>query len=120
MQSQTSPYHAITVIRWLARIWSIASIGFVLAFVLGEGLNPVQLTLREGVLLLFFPVGLGLGLILAWLWADLGGSLAVGCFIAFYLLHFVWYGNFPHGPYFALVAAPGFLFLLGHFLSREG
>lgn len=118
IQSQTLPHRAITVIHWMARIWSIVSLGFVLAFVLGEGLNPVQLTLREGVLLLFFPVGLVLGLIVAWWRAGLGGGLAAGSFIAFYLLHFIWYGDFPRGPYFALVAAPGFLFLLDYFLSR--
>ncbi|MDX1520967.1 MAG: hypothetical protein R3264_05035 [Anaerolineae bacterium] len=80
-------------------------------------MNPVQLTLPEAVLLLFFPVGIVLGLILAWSWAGLGGSLAAGSLIAFYWLHFIWYGNVPRGPYFALVAAPGFLFLLGRFVT---
>jgi hypothetical protein len=60
----------VTVIRWIARIWSIASIGFVLLMFVGsaiaEGFDPAQFTPRDLIGLFFFPFGVCLGMILAW------------------------------------------------------
>jgi len=65
----------VTAIRWIARAWSVASVGF--------------------VLLMF-----------------------VGSLLAFYAALRIMGGRFPGGPYFALVAAPGILFLVCWLLSR--
>jgi hypothetical protein len=106
-------------LRWIARIWSIASVTFVLAFIIGEGLTPIQITPIEWVQLLLFPAGVVLGLIVAWRWEGLGGSLTLISFVTFYALHYVVSGDLPGGPYFALVAAPGLLFLWCWALSRH-
>ena len=98
--------------RWVARIWSLVSLGFVLLLFIGEGFNPVNLTLQEWLLSLFFPLGVCLGLILAWRWERLGGAITVLSFLAFYATHFVIRQQWPGGPFFVLLAAPGLLFLI--------
>jgi hypothetical protein len=106
-------------IIWIARIWSLASIGFVLLFLFGSGLSGhgAKLTPAEWVGLAFFPSGVCLGLVIAWFRPRLGGAIATVCLIAFYLWSLWERGRLPGGPYFVLVAVPGFLFLLSTFVS---
>ncbi len=110
-------------IRWMARAWSLASVGFVLLMFIGsglaEGFNPAQFTPRDWVGLSFFPFGVCLGIVMAWRWEGLGGSITVGSLMAFYAALWVMSSRFPDGPYFALVAAPGVLFLICWLLSRD-
>ena len=81
-------------------------------FIFGEGLNLFHLTLHELVLFLFFPLGVGLGMIMAWRWEGLGGGITVGSLAAFYLAHRLFSPGFPRGFGFVAMALPGFLFLL--------
>lgn len=103
-----------------ARIWSLASIVFVLAFLLGEGLSGPdgRPTAAEWIGLALWPGGVVVGLVVAWFRKGLGGAVAIGSLIAFYAWHLVERGTFPRGPYFLLVAAPGVMFLLSSLLSR--
>ena len=101
-----------TVILWTARIWAAASVGLVLAFLVGEGFHPSQIKTREWLGLVFFPVGICAGMILAWWKAGLGGAITVGSLLVFYVIHFATAGTFPRGWAFLVFAAPGFLFLL--------
>jgi hypothetical protein len=70
MKNSTAKVDTATrVIRWIARIWSIASIGFVLLILVGEFLfphAPASFAFRDLVLLFFFPFGACVGMILAW------------------------------------------------------
>jgi len=100
------------VVRWTARIWAVASIGLVLAFLVGEGFHPSQIQPREWLGLVFFPVGICAGMILAWWREGLGGAITVASLAIFYLIHFATAGTFPRGWAFLVFAAPGFLFLL--------
>lgn len=115
--SKTSGTRALT---WFARIWSLASIFFVLVFVFGEGLNGngARPTALEWVGLVLFPGGVLVGLVVAWFREGLGGVVALGSLIAFYVWYLMERGTLPRGPYFLLVAAPGVLFLLSSLLSR--
>jgi hypothetical protein len=51
-------------LRWTARIWSALSVVVLLAFIVGEGINPSGP--NEWLGLLFFPFGISVGMILAW------------------------------------------------------
>jgi hypothetical protein len=84
-----------------------------------EGFNPAQFALRDLVGLLFFPFGVGVGMIVAWRWEGLGGVITIGSLLAFYAALRIMDGRFPRGPWFALVAAPGVLFLVCWWLSRD-
>lgn len=101
-----------TVLRWIARLWSLASIGIALAFVIGDGFNPAALKLNEAMLFCCFPLAVLVGLGLAWKWPKTGGTVAVAGILAFYGLNFAFSGRFPSGFAFLLIALPGALFII--------
>lgn len=101
------------VVRWTARPWSIASVGLILFFIVGEGAEIARPS--EWLLFLCFPVGISAGMILAWWKEGMGGSIAVGSLLLFYVIHFASARRFPHGWAFLAFSLPGFLSLLcGH------
>jgi len=107
------------VVRWVARAWSILSILFVLAFFIGEAGRGPGPTAREWVGLSLFPIGVCVGLVVAWFCERLGGVLALVSLVAFYVRDVLRSGHLPGGPFFFLVAAPGLLFLAAGLLSRQ-
>jgi hypothetical protein len=115
-----SETRAAKALNWIARLWSLAGVAFVLLFVFGEvfsgqGMRP---SATEWLGLALWPGGVGIGLAVAWFRKGLGGAIAVGSLVGFYLWNLLERGRFPGGPYFFLVAAPGVLFLLLSLLSR--
>lgn len=112
----------LTYTRWLARTWGLLSIGFTLLIFIGETFSattPSAPTGVEWLMLLFFPVGVLVGLVLSWRWELLGGLLTAVSIAAFYLTEFLATGNWAGGPWFLLVAFPGFLFLLLGIVTRD-
>jgi hypothetical protein len=99
-------------LHWSARVLSFLSLAVLLLFMVGEGFNPFHLKGRELALAVFFPLGVMLGLGLAWRWQAFGGALTVGCLAAFYLVHRLGAGRWPGGWAFGVLALPGVLFLL--------
>ena len=108
----------LTILRWVAQVWSVPSIFALLLPYSVEGVYWLQATsVREAIgHLCFFAILVGL--VLAWRWEGLGGALTVAGLAAFYVTWWL-YGRSPRGPYLALVAAPGFLFLLHWLLARS-
>jgi hypothetical protein len=106
-------------VRWAARAWSVASLLFLSAFILGTAEPAKWPTAVEWIGLACFPVGVIVGLLVAWRKELLGGGIAVLSLAGFYAWHFVVSGKLPGGPWFALIAAPGLLFLLAGLLSRS-
>jgi hypothetical protein len=111
---------ASKALNWIARIWSLAGIAFVLVFVFGEvfGGHGVRPTAAEWIGLALWLGGVGIGLAVAWCRKGLGGAIALGSLVGFYFWNLLERGRFRRGPYFLLVAAPGVLFLLLSILSR--
>lgn len=107
-----------TIIRRTARIWSIPGIVTLLLPYFVEGLYWLGATSFREVIghICFFAVLVGL--ILAWRWEGLGGGLTVGGIVVFYVTWWL-HGKHPRGPFFLLIAAPGFLFLLYWLLTRR-
>lgn len=102
---------AIVALRWVARIWSIASVGLLCMFLVGEGLPPLT------VMSMLFPFGVMLGLILAWWFERVGGLIAAASILLFYALHYFNHGGFPGGYAFMLVSAPSVIFICCGLLS---
>ena len=101
------------ILFWLARIWSLLSIAFLLCIFIGEALSdpaPVVWRTRDIIAMVFFPGGVVLGLIIAWWREGLGGIITISSMVMFYLVLYLFDGRFPRGPYFALVALPGVFF----------
>jgi len=110
MESESDGRHRLTlVVRWTARAWAAATIGVILLLCVGEGLYPAGPA--EWIGLLLYPGGICLGMILAWWREGLGGGITVGSLVAFYILHTATAGNLPRGPWWLVLAVPGFLFL---------
>ncbi len=114
---------AVTVLRWAARLASLASLGFVLLLAIGEGGNQLHTKpgdwARDLALGVFFPYGLCIGMVLAWWRQGWGGGITVASVFAFYAVHFAFSGTLPRGPWLAIVASPGALFLLSSLLARR-
>jgi len=107
----------LSVIEVLARLTSIASITLLVMLFLGEGLNPSEITRNEWIGLLFFPVGVMIGLSIAWWKEGLGAAITISSLGAFYLVWGYLLRNHIGGWAFVTFASPGFLFLL-HWLLR--
>ena len=110
---------SLRALRWSARVLSILVVGIVLLFAFGEGLNFSHFTARELVSFVFFPLGVCLGMVVAWRREGLGGGITVASLAAFYLADRLSSSGFPRGFAFAAFAAPGFLFLLCWLWTRS-
>ena len=107
------------VLHWTARVLSLLSIGIILLFFIGEGFNPTRLTAGEWALMLCFPLSVMVGLLVAWRYEVVGGLIAVGGLLSFYLVHaMLANGYLPRGWAYFVFASPGFLFLLSALLLR--
>lgn len=109
------------LLRWTARSLSAVSIGTILLFIFGEGsLDLSGVAWEEIGAMLLFPLGLLVGLILAWQEEIKGGALAVFSIAAFYLVYgLALNGSIRQGWWFLIFAIPGFLFLLYGVLSNS-
>lgn len=98
-------------LRWIAGMLGVASIATLLLFLFGEPSGHDSITWDQVVLLVLFPFGLMVGLILGWFRELLGGAVAVGSVLAFYLIEMLQDGSWP-GFWFLVFATPGVIFLL--------
>ena len=100
------------LLHWTARVLSLAVLGLVLLFFVGEGgFNPVTLSAREAVMMFFFLTTC-LGLVVAWHREGAGGVMAICSMALFYTASWAFTGDFPRGWAFAAMLLPAFLFLL--------
>ena len=120
MGSQSANPRLMTIIRWIARVWSILIFLVALLIVVVPDPNVVQpVPLTDWIELGFYWVVI-LGLLLAWRWEGLGGAIAlagiVGHAVAFRIFRDTWFVQAI--PVFIL-GLPGILFLLCWALSRS-
>lgn len=105
-------------LEWVARIGSVVSLTLLVALFIGEGLHPSQIARTEWVGLLFFPIGVMVGMVVAWRKEGLGGSITVASLVAFYVIYGYFFRNHIGGWAFVTFALPGFLFLLHWLVLR--
>jgi len=114
------PVHAQEVIRWIARIGSLAGVGMLFSFLSGEEFHPAQLTVPEWISLMLLPTGVTFGLVMAWRSEILGGAIAFASLAGFYAMEGA-PGRLAHlGWAWVVLAIPGLLFLLAAILKRRG
>ena len=102
----------LTVIGLLARVGSIASISLLVLLFMGEAFHPSEISPNEWAGLLFFPIGVTIGMIVAWWKEGLGSAVTLLSLLAFYLVYGYLLRNHVGGWAFIAFASPGFLFLL--------
>lgn len=108
----------LAVIELLARIGSIASITLLIFLFMEEAFHPSEISPNEWAGLLFFPIGVMIGMIVAWWKEGLGSAVTLLSLLAFYLVYGYLLRNHIGGWVFIAFASPGFLFLL-HRLLRD-
>jgi hypothetical protein len=102
----------LAVVELLARVTSIASMTLLVLLFMGEALHPAEISSNERVGLLFFPIGVIIGMIVAWWKEGLGSVVTLLSLLAFYLVYGYLLRNHIGGWAFIAFASPGFLFLL--------
>ena len=122
MKDSKNQNRYVTIIRWIARIWSILSLAFLLLFfgasIIGS-IGTDTFVFKDVLQFVFFPIGLAIGLIIAWKWEGLGGIIAIASIIAFHLQMLIKLGDLDFTLIIELLAAPGILFILYWILSRK-
>lgn len=104
-------------LRWTGRIWAVVSVAVLAVFAFG-GRETLQPSASQMVGVLLFPIGVAVGLVVGWWRQAVGGCVTVCSLALFYVWMFAQHGRLPPGPYFLLLAAPGFLFIAGALLQR--
>lgn len=111
---------SLTGLEWIARAASVASITLLVVIFLGEAFHPSEVSAQEWVGLMFFPLGVVAGMIIAWRKEAMGGVVTVASLIGFYVVYGYLFRNHIGGWFFLAFAAPGFLFLVHWLLCRAG
>jgi hypothetical protein len=110
-------FHLEAGVRWTARVLATLLVGLVLVILVGEGFNPFKLKPVEATQMTFFLAACT-GLVVAWRWPLIGGTMATGGMILFFADEFAATARFPTGLVFYLMLLPGILFLLSGILRR--
>jgi hypothetical protein len=106
------------IIRWTARVGSFISMGFILALIIRDRMNPLQLAPSELLLFLCYPAAVAVGISLAWFWEFGGGILAVAGLVAFFGATRFLAGSCPRDWEAVALTVPGVLFLVSAVLRR--
>ncbi|HEY0764626.1 MAG TPA: hypothetical protein VGD61_19775 [Pyrinomonadaceae bacterium] len=108
----------LALIKFLARLGSITSIVLLVSLFQAEALNPSEVPPRQWFALIFFPIGVVIGMIIAWWKEALGVSVTLGSLLAFYFVYGYLLSYHIGGWAFVAFASPAFLFLLHWLLHR--
>jgi hypothetical protein len=109
----------LALIEMLARVGSIASITLLVMLFANEWLHPSHIAPREWIALFFFPLGVMVGMAIAWWKEALGAGITLGSLMAFYVVYGYLMRYHIGGWAFVVFASPAFLFLL-HWLLYPG
>ena len=116
-ESETTLEH---VLRLVARAASVVCLAIIFLFFLGEDFAFSQVTATEWLGFVFFPVGVLIGLVLAWQEEYIGGVItlvSVACFYGIYGL--LAGGVVKQGWALLPFLIPGFLFLIYGVIRRN-
>lgn len=106
------------LVEVLARAGSVISITLLLLLFQAEALHPSEVAPREWFGLVFFPVGVIVGLTIAWWKEGLGVSITLGSLLAFYFVYGYLLEYHLGGWAFVMFASPAFLFFFHWVLRR--
>jgi hypothetical protein len=105
----------IRILRWIARAASLASLGLLAMFATSGGTAP---STSEWLLLGFFPIGVAIGMLVAWRSEILGGTIAAASLGSFYAIISLDVERPPTGPWFVVFASPALALLACGVMTR--
>ena len=106
------------IIQWTARVGSLVSLGFILALIIRNRMNPLQFGPSDLLLFLCYPAAVAVGISLAWFWEFGGGILAVAGLVAFFGATRFLAGSCPRDWEAVALTVPGVLFIVSAVLRR--
>ena len=107
------------VLRLTARTAAVVCLAIIILFAVGEGFDAAAISAKEIIGLLFFPLGVFVGLVLGWHEEILGGALVVLGVFGFYVIYgWLLSGSIRQGWAFLPFLIPGVLYLLYGYLIR--
>ena len=110
---------ALFILRWSGRVFGLTVLFLLALFYLTGGVGATEITIRQYIGLLFFPVGLAIGFVVGWRNELAGGMISVLSVAAFYLVYgLLLSGSIRQGSAFLIFAVPGVLFLSYGILIR--
>ena len=104
------------MLRLLARAASLLSLGLLVLFAFSGGHWPTPF---EWLMIAFFPVGVAVGMVLAWHRELLGGAVTLAGLAGFYAIAWSADASRPLGPWFVLLASPGLALLACGLLAKR-
>jgi len=107
---------SIRVLRWTARAASLVSLAFLAMFATSGGAAPSAM---EWLLIAFFPIGVALGMIVAWHREILGGVIAASSLAAFHALLLLDVSRPAPGWWFLAFASPALALLVCGVTTRR-
>ena len=114
----------VSVLRWAARLWSLAVLVLALIIALSPDPNATgeSVPLGDIIVLSFWGIAV-IGLLVAWRYEGLGAIIAIAGAVANYIGFRVVHGSWPPGPNFIvipgiLLVLPAVLFLLARHYDR--
>jgi hypothetical protein len=106
----------LAILEVLARVGSVASITLLVMLFRHDIVNPSDISRMEWIGLFFFPIGVVLGMAVAWWKEGIGATITVVSLIGLYLIYGYYFENHVASWVFVVFASPGFLFLLHRLL----
>ena len=110
---------SLSVTILVARIVGTLFVGFLLLMLVGYAVNPQGSgdggLPDEFVMMLFFPIGMCLGYLIAWRCAITGGIIAVGCMAVF----LIGMGEADMVGILSVLGAPGVVLIVCGLLARR-
>ena len=108
----------MALVEFLARLGSVISITILVLLFQASAFHPSEIAPREWFGLVFFPIGVIVGLAIAWWKEGLGVSITVGSLLAFYFVYGYLLQSHIGGWAFVAFASPAFLFFF-HWVLRQ-
>ncbi len=110
---------ALFILRWSGRVLGSLVLVLLAFFYFTSGGGATEITIRELVGFLFFPVGLAIGYAIGWRNELVGGVISLSSVALFYLVYGrILSGSIRQGSAFIFFAIPGVLFLTYGVLIR--
>src|ERR1041385_6302439 len=100
----------MALVELLARVGSVNSIALLVLLFQAEALHPSEIAPTEWFGLVFFPIGVIIGLVIAWWKEGLGISITIGSLLAFYFVYGYLLRYHVGGWAFVMFASPALLF----------
>ena len=108
----------MALVGFLARVGSVMSITLLLLLFQAEALHPSEIPPREWFGLVFFPIGVIVGLAIAWWKEGLGISITIGSLLVFYFVYGYLLRYHVGAWAFVVFASPAFLFFFHWVLGQ--